>query len=82
MAAATKSSSSRVSKPPSKFSDCLMGVDFDKMFEDKPVNDPSKIEIAVEHPQCDGKTNNVTFKTSPSRIDLWKKNNYKPFWAI
>ncbi|CAG2241549.1 unnamed protein product [Mytilus edulis] len=51
MAAATESSSSRVSKPPSKFSDCLMGVDFDKMFEDKPVNDPSKIEIAVEHPQ-------------------------------
>ncbi|CAC5397837.1 unnamed protein product [Mytilus coruscus] len=73
MSAATESSSSRVSKPPSKFSDFLMVDDFDKMFEDQPVNDPSKIEIAVEHPQSDGKTNNVTFKTSPSRIELWKK---------
>ena len=31
------------------------------------------MEVPTEHIQADGKTNNVSFKTRPERVDKWKQ---------
>ena len=56
-------SSSRLIKTPAKLQDCVLGDDLDNAIE----NSEEKLKI---HNQCDGKTNNITFKTDS--IEAWK----------
>jgi len=64
---------SREIKPPSKFQDCVTGVDLDILCKD---NNENQGDLEIEKPlhcyQVNGRTNNVTFRTLPDRIDLWK----------
>ncbi|CAC5395571.1 unnamed protein product [Mytilus coruscus] len=66
----------RASKPPAKLRDCLIGDDLDILDEKEHINSDlnvtvTKIETPVIHTQCDGKTNNVSFKTL--RSECWKQ---------
>jgi len=56
------SSSSRTSKVPAKLQDCIIGIDIDNAIEN--------YENPLAHQQCDGHTNNITFKTDC--VDTWK----------
>lgn len=56
------SSSSRTSKAPAKLQDCIIGIDIDNAIEN--------YENPLAHQQCDGHTNNITFKTDC--VDTWK----------
>jgi hypothetical protein len=64
--------SNRVSRPPSKLSECITGVELNQVCNEslEMENENFIYEKAVKHLQCDGKINNVTFKTL--RIQLWK----------
>jgi hypothetical protein len=61
-----------VSRTPSKLSECITGVELDQVCNESLEMENENIinEKAVKHLQCDGKINNVTFKTL--RIQLWK----------
>ena len=62
---------SRASRRPSKFSDCITGNELDKL--DSVINKETNITVnedPIKHLQGDAKTNNVSFKTT--RIDVWK----------
>ncbi|CAC5378292.1 unnamed protein product [Mytilus coruscus] len=66
----------RASKPPAKLRDCLIGDDLDILNENEHIHSDlnvtvTKIETPVIHTQCDGKTNNVSFKTL--RSECWKQ---------
>lgn len=66
------SGSSRETKPSSKFADCIVGDDLEDIFEDTFTDTNSDYEMPVVHHQIDGKINNVSFRTLPTKIDLWK----------
>lgn len=61
----------RQHKTPSKFNDCILGEELNSHTS---VNDPSDIEVPIVHEQSDGKTNNVSFKIMPQRIEKWKQS--------
>ncbi|CAC5355282.1 unnamed protein product [Mytilus coruscus] len=54
--------SSRLTKPPAKFDDCVTGGEIDNAIKNN--------ENLLIHKQCDGRTNNVTFKTE--HTEEWK----------
>ena len=54
--------SSRLSKPPAKFDDCVTGGEIDNAIKNN--------ENPLIHKQSDGRTNNVTFKTE--HTEVWK----------
>ena len=64
---------SREIKPSSKFQDCVTGDDFDILCKD---NNDNQCDLEAEKNlhchQVIGRTNNVTFRTLPDIIDLWK----------
>lgn len=64
---------SREIKPPSKFQDCGTGDDLDILCKD---NNENQGDLETEKPlhchQVNGRTNHVTLRTLPDRIDLWK----------
>lgn len=64
------SGSSRETKPSSKFADCIVGDDLEDIFEDTFTDTNSDYETPVVHHQIDGKINNVSFRTLPTKIDL------------
>ncbi|XP_071139807.1 uncharacterized protein [Mytilus edulis] len=71
---------SRQVKPPSKLSDCFTGDEIDNIIDDATINieqHESRDETPIIHDQCDGKTNNVSFKTN--RANIWKKSIYSYF---
>ena len=72
MAAPMAENSNRVSRSPSKLSECITGVELDQICNEslEMENDNIIYENPVKHLQCDGKINNVTLKTL--RIQLWK----------
>ena len=57
----------RVSKLPNRYSDCITGYELDELEND--IRSEC-LESPIKHEQVDGKTNNVTFKTT--RTDAWK----------
>ena len=61
----------RACKMPSKYDECITG--------DEDINNiceasSEPIETLNFHNQVDGKTNNVSFKTLPSRIEAWQNS--------
>ena len=64
--------SGRKTKNPAKFDDCIVGDEFEDLFTDN-KNEASSIESPIVHRQIDGKVNNVSFKTVPDRIEIWKR---------
>lgn len=66
--------SSRESKPSSKYDDCVTGSDLENALELENTHGESEsnFETPVPHKQIDGKTNNVSFTTSPDRLEQWK----------
>ncbi|VDI68507.1 Hypothetical predicted protein [Mytilus galloprovincialis] len=72
----------RASKPQAKLRDCLTGNDLDILDENEHINSDlnvtdAKIETLVIHTQCDGNTNNVTFKSL--RSECWKQAIFNHF---
>ena len=72
----------RASKPQAKVRDCLTGNDLDILDENEHINSDlnvtdAKIETLVIHTQCDGNTNNVTFKSL--RSECWKQAIFNHF---
>lgn len=69
--AADIETSGREIRPPSKFSECLVGEELELIYNETfvPEND-TEYEKPVKHPQVNRKTNNVTFKTM--RAQTWK----------
>lgn len=66
---------SRESKPPSKYADCITGDNLEEFLNDSDVNNNMnnlEYRYPIAHHQIDGKTNNVTFSTSPDRIEQCK----------
>ena len=66
----------RQTKPPSKLNDCFIGAEIDSMIDDA-GNKNDDHEDPKLHQQCDGKTNNVTFKTN--RVEIWKQSLHSYF---
>jgi hypothetical protein len=63
--------SHRESKPPNKFNECVWGDEIDTILCEKEISDDVNVkEKPLKHLQCDGKTNNVTFKTD--RVQVWR----------
>ena len=70
--------STRSAKIPSKYHDCITGNEIDDLIDkDEQIpntKDASDKHDPKEHLQCDGKINNVSFKTTPDSINLWKQS--------
>ena len=59
----------RASKPPNKYDDCYTGDETEHVLND--LSDSEVYEKPRSHLQVNGKTNNVTFKTT--RTNTWKE---------
>lgn len=61
-------------KPPLKFQNCVTGNEFDECTDINSNNKYTDCQLEEPMPchQVNGKTNNVTFRTLPEKIEPWK----------